>query len=198
MYLVFTCMPADSYCRRLKSLLCLCDVFRAELTPLCQVSERSGNRCCGTERRLLARVWIEQGGLWVLPKTAQLQLYTLQYRIAKDRIALAVHSLVSPKVAQLQLYTLQYSQKSHSFSCTPFSIAKNRIALAVHSLVQPKTAQLQLYTLQYCQKSYKFSCTLFSIAEDRISFDVHSLVSPNTAYLLMYTLWPRSVNRAAW
>ena len=31
MYLVFTCMPDESYCRRLRStsLLCLCYVFRA-------------------------------------------------------------------------------------------------------------------------------------------------------------------------
>ena len=34
MYIVFTRVPGKSYCRRLRSLLCLCDVFRA-LTPLC-------------------------------------------------------------------------------------------------------------------------------------------------------------------
>ena len=34
MYLVFTRMLGESYCRRVMSLLCLCDVFRA-LTPLC-------------------------------------------------------------------------------------------------------------------------------------------------------------------
>ena len=34
MYLVFTCMPDESYRRRLRSLLYLCYTFQA-LTPLC-------------------------------------------------------------------------------------------------------------------------------------------------------------------
>ena len=35
MYLVFTRMPGESYCRRLRSLLlCLCDVFRAQINSL--------------------------------------------------------------------------------------------------------------------------------------------------------------------
>ena len=35
MYLVFTCMPGESYRRRLRSLLtCLCDVFRALINSL--------------------------------------------------------------------------------------------------------------------------------------------------------------------
>ena len=29
LYFVFTCMPDESYSRRLRSVLCLCDVFRA-------------------------------------------------------------------------------------------------------------------------------------------------------------------------
>ena len=36
MYLVFTCMPGESYCRWLRSLLlCSCDVFRALINSLC-------------------------------------------------------------------------------------------------------------------------------------------------------------------
>ena len=34
MYLVFTCMPGERYCRRLRSLLGLCDVFRALINSL--------------------------------------------------------------------------------------------------------------------------------------------------------------------
>ena len=35
MYLVFTCMPGESYRRRLRSLLlCLCDVFRSLINSL--------------------------------------------------------------------------------------------------------------------------------------------------------------------
>ena len=35
MYLVFTCMPGESYCRQLGSLLlCLCDIFRALINSL--------------------------------------------------------------------------------------------------------------------------------------------------------------------
>ena len=35
-YLVFTRMPGESYCRRLRSLVfCLCCVFRALIYPLC-------------------------------------------------------------------------------------------------------------------------------------------------------------------
>ena len=35
MYLVFTGMPGESYPRQLRSLLCLCDVFRAPINSLC-------------------------------------------------------------------------------------------------------------------------------------------------------------------
>ena len=36
LYLVFTRMPGDSYRRRLRSLLCLCDVFGALInSPMC-------------------------------------------------------------------------------------------------------------------------------------------------------------------
>ena len=34
MYLVFTCMPGESYHRRLKSLLYLCYIFRALINSL--------------------------------------------------------------------------------------------------------------------------------------------------------------------
>ena len=33
MYLVFTRMPGERYRRRLRTLLCLCDVFRALINP---------------------------------------------------------------------------------------------------------------------------------------------------------------------
>ena len=35
MYLVCTCMPRESYCRRLRSLLCFCYVFRALINSHC-------------------------------------------------------------------------------------------------------------------------------------------------------------------
>ena len=35
MYLAFTCMPDKSHRRRLRSLLCLCDVFRVLINSLC-------------------------------------------------------------------------------------------------------------------------------------------------------------------
>ena len=39
MYLVFTCMPGESYCRWLGSLLCLCDSFEALInSPVCWFS----------------------------------------------------------------------------------------------------------------------------------------------------------------
>ena len=34
MYLVFTRMPGENYCRRLRSLLYLCDVFRALINSI--------------------------------------------------------------------------------------------------------------------------------------------------------------------
>ena len=44
MYLVFTRVPGESYCRRLRSLLlCLCDVFRALLLILGDMELRVGS-----------------------------------------------------------------------------------------------------------------------------------------------------------
>ena len=40
MYLVFTRMPGGSYRRRLRSLFCLCDVFRAPVNSLVCLFER--------------------------------------------------------------------------------------------------------------------------------------------------------------
>ena len=43
MYLVFTCMPGESYCRRFGSLLLVCAMsFERLLTPLCVDSNRCG------------------------------------------------------------------------------------------------------------------------------------------------------------
>ena len=57
MYLVFTRTPGESYSRRFRSLLlCLCDVFRAKLTPLCVDQVKyffnlfKGKRECYTQR----------------------------------------------------------------------------------------------------------------------------------------------------
>ena len=45
-YFVFTRMPGDSYRRRLGSLLlCLCDVFRAVITPLVLILRSFEHRC---------------------------------------------------------------------------------------------------------------------------------------------------------
>ena len=67
MYLVFTRMPGETYRRRLGSLLYLCYVFPALITPLCV--ERSGPRsvsdlffvfCVTLVVLFLPNVWIMQ------------------------------------------------------------------------------------------------------------------------------------------
>ena len=57
MYFVVTRMPGESYCRWLRSLLCLCDVFQVLINPLCVDSAQALWASCHF------RLWYETLGL---------------------------------------------------------------------------------------------------------------------------------------
>ena len=60
MYLVFTRMPGVSYRRRLRSLLCFCDVFRALINSLVCWS-----MTCSSRARALANDWSSAVSTWM-------------------------------------------------------------------------------------------------------------------------------------
>ena len=65
MYRVFTCMPGESYRRPLRSLLCLCNVFRARINSLvCWLSVEPLCVCsvlCILSQEKRARIWALRG-----------------------------------------------------------------------------------------------------------------------------------------